>query len=315
LFELNKDATINVHGRPMRAGEVQKQISAVLSRAARGAPSLYRYPRRKPPGSTSEFGTASLPQFGAAALGGGRVSDLVRAPTGISPAGAMRPKPCPELTPEVARTRGAAEAGRSFVIEGYCLGDRPGNVELIGPFQGGRLQPAFQAWTEDRIVAVMPSLRGVPDQGVALVVTRADQARSSAYPIRFIAQRERVEVRPGMWSPDGNVDQTTASQDEGNIFSGFHATGIGGTIAGNFSLRVNPQCALDDLEIASTAGGVLSVTGFEAGPSNQADITVTYGPNCTTHTFDYVFGSESSTVCRVAFRLSTWASCPAGVPP
>lgn len=315
LFQLPEDAMVNLHGKAMRAGDLQRQLSAALARAPRGAPSLFRYPRHKPLGPTSDLQATPTPAFRTAAVADGRGSDLVLAPSGLSRTMLPRPKPCSELTPEVARTRGAAVAGRSFVIEGYCLGDRPGSVELIGAFQGGRLQPAFQAWAEDRIVAVMPSVRGVPDQSAAVVVTRSDNSRSSAYPIRFVAQRERVEVPPGIWNPDGNVDQTTTSQDGGNIFSGFHVTGTGGSIAGNFSLRINPQCALDDLEIPTTAGGVLSVTGFEAGPTNQAEITVTYGPNCTTHTFDYVVGSESSTVCRVAFQLQASANCPAGMPP
>ena len=227
----------------------------------------------------------------------------------------LKPKSCNELPPDIGRTQGAAAAGGAFSIEGICFGNQAGSIELIGQFPGGTLHPAFQEWTDDRIVAVMPALRGVSDQTAALTVVRADHTRSTAHPVKFVATRERIEVPASRWSPAGAFDQTQVTESGGTIFTSFHATGTGGTIAGNFAVQVNPQCALDNLEIPLTAGRVVSVTGFENGAPNEAAITVTYEPNCTTKTLDYVVGRDATTWCRVAFELRTWAYCPAGTSP
>jgi hypothetical protein len=317
LFQLGDNAIIIVGGKPARASQIKAQIDANLARAPGGKPSTFRLPARKSNGGRTEIASA----LGATTLPLYAPSQAGSAPSYAGAANARRRvqverlKSCPELDPEVARTRGTAASGGSFTAEGYCFGDQAGSVELIGQFPGGVLRPSFQQWTENRIVVVMPSLRGVPDQTIALTVVRADQRRSVAYKTKFVAARERIEVPAGYWSPVGVIDQTHVTEGGGNIFTGFHATGAGGQVAGDFRLHVNPQCALDNLEIPTSAGSVVSVSGFENGPANEAAITVTYVPNCTTRTTNYVVGSDYTEWCRIAFQLRTWGYCPAGTTP
>ena len=326
LLNVDDNAIIIVGGKPARAGEVKNQVRAALARAPGGTPALFRGPQRRPgglgagavvvPGTSpspgAPFGTA-MGAEAAASVNPGRFGNL-RKPINVHNQ-VLKPKSCNELPPDIGRTQGAAAAGDAFSIEGICFGDQAGSIELIGQFPGGTLRPAFQEWTDDRIVAVMPALRGVPDQTAALTVVRADHTRSTARTVKFVATRERIEVPASRWSPAGAFDQTQVTESGGTIFTSFHATGTGGTIAGNFAVQVSPQCALDNLEIPSTAGRVVSVSGFENGAPNEAAITVTYEPNCTTKTLDYVIGRDATTWCRVAFQLRTWAYCPAGTSP
>jgi hypothetical protein len=314
LFDHDDSAIIMVGGRQTRAANLKNQIRSDLARSAGATPAVFRGPTRKVRGHiATTMGMAATPSPGARI--GMAVTPSPLAGFGNLHAAVVNPKSCKAQSPGVVRTPGLAASGDAFTVEGICFGEQSGSVELIGQFSGGALHPAFQEWTDDRIVVVMPSVRGVPDHTMALTVVRADRNRSTAQPVKFVAARERVEVATGYWNPQGSVDQTQVSEGGGNIFSGFRAVGTGGTIAGNFRVQVNPQCALDNLEIPSSAGRVVSVAGFEDGPMNEAAVTVTYAPNCTTKTFDYVVGNDSTTWCRIAFQLRTWAYCPAGTQP
>ncbi|HKE45654.1 MAG TPA: hypothetical protein VKB41_14080 [Steroidobacteraceae bacterium] len=312
LFQLDNNAIIIIGGKQQRAGDVKKAINAELTRTPQGTSRDYHVASHTPRPTTS-------PAVPAAPVRHVSLAEMqvpsVASPGNASRVKAERPKSCAELEPLIDRARSPAVSGAPFTLDGFCFGDRPGSVELIGQFPGGVLRPSFQQWKDDQLIVVVPSLRGVPDQTTALTVVRADGKRSAARKLQFIAARERIEVPMHYWNPTGDFDQTVVTEDGGNIFSGFHATGIASQVAGNFNIHVGQQCALDNLDVPATAGGVVSVTGFEDGPPNQAAIVLTYAPSCTTKTFDYVIGNESTTVCRVAFQLHTWANCPAGTTP
>lgn len=312
-------ASIIVDGRQQHAGDLKKAIKVNLTGTPRGAQRIFRVASRK---SNPAHGRAAPVHDAALRAGAARPADLsqwsgtrLHTPAFDARPTVIRPKTCEESGPLIDRTRSPAESGSQFTVDGFCFGDRPGSVELIGQFPGGVLRPAFQQWQDNQLVVAMPSLRGVPDQIASLTVVRADGTRSEAHRLKFIAARERIEVPMHYWNPTGDFDQTVVTEGGGNIFSGFHSTGTGSTVAGNFNVRVSPQCALDNLEVPASAGGVLSVTGFESGPANEAAIVLTYAPICTTRTFEYVVGNESHTVCRIAFQLHTWANCPAGTTP
>jgi len=154
-------------------------VRAALSHAAGGAPSLYR-------------GAAAQSERYRRGVESGRshVSTASHFGTGRKPINVhnevLKPKSCNELPPDIAARQGAAAAGGAFSIEGICFGDRAGSVELIGQFPGGTLRPAFQEWTNERIVAVMPrrTRRGGSDR-------RADRRALGSHALHRVCREIR----------------------------------------------------------------------------------------------------------------------------
>ena len=308
LFQTSDSAIIIVSGKQMTAGELKREIKADLTRLA-GPPTTFSTMSHKSPTERSTKDSIAV-EARAGLVSGKTVSIKTMSISEVL-------NYCKNHPPEIYGIKGRVASGERFTIDGLCFGDTTGSVEIIGQFPGGKLQPSFSEWNDGTIVGVLPSLRGVPDGTVAITVVRApDHARSPAQQAKFIAARERVEVPAGQWAPNGIVDKTDVSQGSFNLVTGATGTsGAGGGLNAKFNLKVNPQCALDNMEIPTTTGRVNSMSGWEEGPLNEAAVNVNFSPTCTTKTFDYLVGSESTTWCRIAYQLRAWAYCPVGLRP
>ena len=325
LLGMDDRAIIIVSGKQTTAGDLKREVKADLARLA-GPPKTVKGGARK-----LDFAQPTPQNTMQHSPGGGKKSSLsAKSENLVSLPGkdtsrlkadaqhvSISEMRCPNNgkgPPKISEVQGKLIPGKRVTIWGECFGDRTGRVEIIGQFSGGKLNPAFVSWDQNSIELEIPAnIRGAADHAVALTVVTADDKTSAAMQAQFVAARERIEVPASQWAPNGAVDITDVTNSGGNIFSGFTAVGIGGGLKAKFNLRLNPQCALDNLEVSTTAGRVSSVSGFENGPPNEAAIDVNFSPTCTTKTFNYVVGSDSTTWCHIAYQLHTWAYCPAGL--
>jgi hypothetical protein len=254
------------------------------------------------------FATAPTARIGAA------LRPPVPTGVGISRYSARtEPDPCPRAPPGVERLRGRIEPGQGFTLDGHCFGADSGSIEIIGEFPGGRLVVPFTSWRTGTIDASVPAVRGVPDHAVALTVVRADGQRSPALQAQFVASRERIELPGRYWQPQSSLDATDFASSDRNLFGPSMAIGTSpAEHTSNWSIELNPQCALDSMQSRASAGRVVAVTGFEDGPANAATIAVRWVPVCTTTTDDYIVAESAHQVCRVHIDLTAWAYCPSG---
>lgn len=334
LFKMDDRAIIIVGGKNVAAGDVKRELNAELKRAT-GPAKTFAVPARA--AAATNAGRAGLaPAASGASIRDQRgtiganarstsifASDADAAPSAMLGGSATAKRreykliDCNGAAPEIASIGGRVAAGEKFTIDGWCFGKATGGVELIGQFSGGMLKVAFAEWTDDRIVAVMPAVRGAADHAVAISVVRsADRAKSAAMQRTFYATRERVDVPPRYWTPESDFVAFDIQTGGGDIFTGFRVWGKGvGSFANDFRVSINPACALDTMEVPTQTGRVLAVTGWENGPPHESVVQVAWSPVCVTQTTNYVFASSSQRICSAAFTLRAWAYCPVGVAP
>ena len=226
--------------------------------------------------------------------------------------------------PAISEVQGKLKAGAKVTVFGSCFGDRPGRVEIIGQFPGGRLVTPFVAWDMTGVELQMPAdIRGAGDHVVAISVVTADGKTSPAAQAKFFAARERIEVPPRLWQPgaDFELASTTETLNTGTGVSRANPAAAGSVAK---SLRLNPQCALDTMEAVVLSGGVTQIRGWEQGPPNEAQVSIDWVGTCTgtktTTSYHYVIAQVGDDIsitsaCRVAFEARAWAWCPAGVAP
>jgi hypothetical protein len=221
----------------------------------------------------------------------------------------------PPLIDEVEKR---LKPGTRVMVWGRCLGDRPGRVEIIGQFPGGKLTPAFTSWEMTGIEIEIPAnIRGAADHAVAISVVTAEGKTTPAKQAQFVAARERINVPDRLWSPNAK----------------FEASATGGAASTNTAysgqlsrtLRINPQCALYEMDALVLSGAITQIRGWETpGPPNEASVLIDWMGTCTEKTTisqnNYVVfqGSASlsyDSACRVAFQTQASAYCPAGIAP
>jgi hypothetical protein len=314
LFELNDRAIIVVGGKQMQAAQVKREISAELERLS-GPPVTVRSAARPGTEAATELGgpKASVPRrranvpvtAGPAGVPASQGPSREIMQTTVT-AGEMIDY-CKKNPAKVLRVNGPLRPQQSFTIQGECFGDRSGTVEVSG-LPGKVL---FSEWSNHRIVATLPAVRGHTDKPVNLTVVRADKARTAPAQASFVALRERVEVPAHKWGPNGNHRRQFASATTGGT---FHDGSIdpGGEM---FRLAVNPACALVDAAWTQRVGRVTAFNGWDQGPPHAADVAIEWASKCVTSTTSFVFPLSSSRICEIAFDLQAWANCPLGVAP
>lgn len=326
LFSQDDRAIIIVSGKPVPAGSVKNAIKASLVKAG-GAPKTVKGGSRK----------LDLAALGVVGAGGGKsvaLASRIAKPVAVLPqrpagdfaqakgngaaanainAATCRDKGPPRIDAGAVKLR----AGASVALTGLCFGDRPGHVEIIGQFPGGKLRPAFTAWDMTGVTIQMPAdIRGAIDHAAAVTIVTAEGKVSTALQAQYVAARERVDVPDARWGPNAIFDAI----DAGDIAT-YQNKAYRGTVAK--TVRVNPQCVLDAMDLVFVAGGG-SVQGFEQGPPNESSVTITWQGQCssqTTSTRETVLGLPQgvdvsfASACHVAFQARAWAYCPAGVAP
>ena len=349
LFSLDDRAIIIVGGKTTTAGQVKRALQAEIAAKA-GAPKTVRGGARKldltallGPGPA---GAKPLPNGGLGGLlpqGGTKTpTPTTKAATASALQGAQTVRPgvtqtvsgtkeavslgslrCPDKgPPKISESPGKLKAGGTASLSGQCFGDRPGKVELIGQFPGGKLTLPFMAWDNNAIELSIPmTIRGAADHVVAVTVVTAEGRTSTAMQAQFVAARERVEVPERLWSPSADFDfsATSATRDlvgpeDVNEAHAGHAAK---------TLRVQPQCALDTMDAVVISGGISQIRGWEEGPANEAAVTIDWVGTCvntkSTSSYNYMLveGSDviTKSACRVAFQARAWAYCPAGIAP
>jgi hypothetical protein len=345
LFALEDRAIIIVGGKTTTAGTLKQALQAELAAKA-GPPKIVNGGARKldlaalvsPGGSGGPKPFPSggigplLPKSGAktaqtsGVLQGAQVIHAGATPviTGSKVAVGLGSLRCADKgLPKISESPGKLKAGGSATLWGQCFGDRPGRVEVIGQFPGGKLNLAFTAWDDNAIeLAVPATVRGAADHVVSVTVVAADGRSSPAMQAQFVAQRERVEVPARLWSPDAAFELSATAEtshlvdpDDANEAHAGHTTR---------TLRVQPQCSLDTMDAIVHAGAVTGIHGWEQGPANEASVSIDWVGVCTNAraTTDYnyliVEGTREITIksaCRVAFETRAWAYCPAGIAP
>jgi len=85
---------------------------------------------------------------------------------------------------------GRLTPGGKFSVTGGCFGERPGRVDLIGQFPGGKLIVPFTGWDTSNVELDMPAnIRGAGDHAVALTVVTAEGRTTPAMQGRRILSR------------------------------------------------------------------------------------------------------------------------------
>jgi hypothetical protein len=321
-------AIIIVGGKPLTVGELKKNLFAEIA-AKSGPPKTIKSSARKldfvqpTPQSTMQRrtgggGNSSLSIKSENVLSlPGKVTSKVSADANHVSISEMR---CPDKgkgLPKISEIAGKLMPGQRVTVWGECFGDRAGRVEIIGPFPGGKLNPAFISWDQNSIELEIPNVQGASDNAAALTVVTADGKTSAAMQAQFVAARERIEVPDRLWSPNANFELSSAEDTYSNANKASH-----GQLAK--SLRINPQCALDDMGVTVLSGNVTAIKGWEQGPPNEATVTLDWVGTCTQKNirtdYNYVIAASGydisfTSACRVAFQTRAWAYCPVGVAP
>ncbi len=326
LFQLNDRAIIVVGGRQMQVGQVKREISAELERLS-GPPVTARSVVRPQRDATTSVTGASSNMTGTRSPS---TQPRVNVPVTAGPAGATtRPagattRPgssvtqttvtardaieyCTKNPARVRRVDGPLRPQQAFTIHGECFGERAGRVEVSG--LPGRLN--VREWSNHRIVAVMPFVRGHADKQLGVTIVRADQGRSAPAQADFVAVRQRVEVPANKWAPNGNLKRQFAQTETGGTFL---EAGIG-SAGETFRLAVNPACALTEASWTQRVGRVTAFEGWEQGPAHAADVSIRWAPLCVTSKTSFIFPLSTTQICEIAFDLHAWAQCPLGVAP
>jgi hypothetical protein len=225
--------------------------------------------------------------------------------------------------PRIIEVVGRLKPGGKFSVWGRCFGARPGRVELIGQFPGGKLIVPFTGWDMTSVDLEMPAtIRGAGDHVVAVTVVSADGRPTPALQANFVAARERIEVPDRLWSPNAGFELASTVE---TLKTDTGAMSDNPAQAGHVakSLRVNPQCTLDNMDATVLSGDVSQIRGWEQGRANETSVTIDWVGTCvnttTTH-YHYVIVQRGddisvSSACRVAFQARAWAYCPVGVAP
>lgn len=353
LFELADATPIVAGGKSTTAGALKKTIRAELAAKA-GAPKTIRVGQRK-----TDFDAAPAARTAAAAqtqpvrgnglgvgsgLGSGanlgpgfgpaphRIPARTTTTADISAASVSgRPTTVSQTTvpsysesrcldkgaPVISEVAGRLRPGGKVTVWGKCFGDRTGQVEVIGQFPGGKLTVAFTGWDQTAVDLEMPAtVRGATDHTVAVTVVAADGRRSPAMQAKFVAAREHVAVPDRLWSPSSGFELAATSDGP----STSNAAGSGHLAR---TLRINPQCGLDTMDMDVLAGSVSDIRGWEQGPPNEAAVTIDWAGTCIDTTtnvhYNYVVSQDNErsvrSACHVAMKPVAWAYCPIGVAP
>ena len=340
LFALEDRAIIIVGGRNTTAGEVKRALQRELVAKA-GAPKIVKGGARKldlaaqvgagpkPIPLGGPIGAYLKPTATTATPSASQVAQTVRPGVTQSIAGnkqvvSLASLRCPDKgMPKISEVSAKLKAGGKATVSGQCFGDRPGRVELIGQFPGGKLTLAFTAWEPNTVELEIPmTIRGAPDHVVSVTVVTVDGKASPAMQAQFVAARERVEVPERVWSPAADFDfsataETSRLVDPNEVNQAY----AGHTVK---SVQVQPQCTLDTMDAIVHSGSVSQVRGWEEGPPNEASVTIDWLGTCTdtktttSYYYGIVEGAQDISIksaCRVAFQARAWAYCPAGIAP
>jgi hypothetical protein len=170
---------------------------------------------------------------------------------------------------------------------------------------------------------MMPPVRGVQDQRLAMTVIRkADRKTSPAREVTFVAAKGVVPVPSDRWSPSARFVKSQVRYDvEERDWLG-HPTpeyGTGRMQPGIAQVRaqINPACALDAMGATPNSGGVRRIVGWENGPPHQADVSLEWYPGCTIRTESSRVTSEMwrTYICEIDFTVNATAYCPIGIDP
>ena len=341
LFALEDRAIIIVGGKKTTAGEVKRALHAELVAKA-GAPKTVKGGARKldlaapvgagpKPFPTNGIG-GHLPRIAAtstatpSALQGAQtvrpgITQTIAANKQAVSLGSLR---CPDKgLPKISEVSGNLKAGGKATVWGQCFGDRPGRVEIIGQFPGGKLTLAFTAWDANAVEIEIPAtIRGAADHVVSVTVVTVDGKASPAMQAQFVAARERIEVPERLWSPAADFDFSATAETSRLV----DPNEVNEAYAGHTpkTVRVQPQCALDTMDAIVHSGAISQIRGWEEGPPNEASVTIDWLGTCTstktTTNYNYVVveGTRDISIksaCRVAFQARAWAYCPAGIAP
>ena len=356
LFALDDRAIIIVGGKSTTAGAVKQAINAELAAKA-GPPKTVKGGARKidlaaigvksassgtqaagqktmnlVPGGVGGFGGARKPgvsqvatatpsPINAAQVGRLGVKDSV-ASTNIEAGTAAARCPTKDA-PQISEVAGKLKAGSRVTVWGKCFGDRPGRIEIIGQFSGGKLSPAFAAWDNTGVELEIPAtIRGANDHIVAVTIVTADGKTSPAMQTQFVAARERIEVPARLWSPGADFELAATAETSNQVDPYEVNRAYAGRTA--MTLRVQPQCTLDTMDAIVHSGSITGISGWEAGLPNEASVTIDWLGTCTgtktSTAYSYVIGDAGVDVsiksaCRVAFQTQAWAYCPVGIAP
>jgi len=340
LFALEDRTIIIVGGKKTTAGEAKRALQAELVAKA-GAPKTVKGGTRKLDLAGHDGAGPKPFPFDGPIGAHRRPTATTSTPSASQPAQTVRPGfaqsiagnkdavslsalRCPDKgLPKISEVAGKLKAGGKATLWGQCFGDRPGRVELIGQFPGGKLTLAFTAWDPNGVELEIPAtIRGAPDHIVSVTVVTVDGKASPAMQAQFIAARERIEVPERLWSPAADFDFSATAEATHLIDPNETNEAYAGHTAR--TVRVQPQCSLDTMDAIVHSGAISEIRGWEAGPPNEASVTIDWLGTCTstktTTNYNYVVVEGSSDIsiksaCRVAFQARAWAFCPAGIAP
>jgi len=346
FFEMEDRAIIIVSGRQTTVGEQKRKLDAEIT-AKSGAPKTVRGSARKIDLAALNATSPATARAGIAQSKTASIARVAQAPALLTNQSLTQTQPSAKTTiagmrvdkagsysaqkcldkgpPVISEVRGTLKVGGQVDVWGRCFGDRAGRVEIIGQFPGGKLQAVFAAWDAGAVTIAIPgNVSGATDHTVAVSVVTAEGKVSPAVQAKFVAARARVEVPERLWSPSGRFE--LAANEESPTSGGSTRGSLGSNRAHAgatpMSVRVNPQCALDDVVTSSVYGSVTDIKGWELGPPYEASVTIAWQGTCSSFVVSRtenlsLLGPEetASSSCRVAFQARAWAYCPVGINP
>jgi hypothetical protein len=317
IFSLEDRAIIIVGGKSSSAGEVKKALLGEIAKKA-GPPKIVKGGARPLDLAALNVTKGAINSPAPPVIGSGSALN-VPASRGMEAMNSLSAVLCldkgPPLIDEVEKR---LKPGTRVIIWGFCLGDRPGRVEIIGQFPGGKLTPAFTSWNMTSVEIEIPAnVRGAIDHAVAVSIVTADGKTTPAKQAQFVASRERVDVPERLWSPTAKFELSATGG----------AAPTNAAYSGQLSrtLRINPQCALYEMDALVLSGAVTEIRGWGTqGLPNEASVSIDWMGTCTEKTTisqnNYVVYQEAASLsynsaCRVAFQTQASAYCPAGIAP
>lgn len=340
LFSLPDAAVVQLPGRSASAGDVKRRLRTALaaqahspktmtiSRTIAGRPNQAPVSWGGSASTRSSWGGASprrtigLQPAGPFAVRPAATTAQTEAagtPSNLLPAtqAGTASMLCRRSPPRV-RAVGALTSGAQFQVAGDCFGTKMGAVEIAGNLPNGRIDAPILKWQAGLIVAEMPPISGFGSGVVTVTVVDGAGVRSADANARFLASQQRIEVS-SRWTPSSHYRHDEVDpvehEDWGPDPALYHAN------SATFQIAVNPQCALDTMQVVMRDGTYLSETGFENGPPNSSTATINVQESCiaarqVTDVLGAPFSvSYSDAYCGTEYDLQAFAYCPVGVSP
>lgn len=150
--------------------------------------------------------------------------------------------------------KGAITPGGRVSMRGCELGNRRGEMRMLGQFPGGMVKLTIEEWTPQLVIAAVPAeLRGVLDQDVRIQLVPATGQAMKEQPGRFQARRETLELPDTLFANVNCAHPQPSECTQETLLgarwaSAWHSGGDSQRGSDQWRLSVGPAWALERIE-------------------------------------------------------------------